>query len=106
MTVEIKEVKKLIDCAKRFLKDETNIQELHGHTQELLKMTAIHGQKSALNKYASEWIEMSYRYWNEFGDSKNPITLEEFKNWIRDQLQYPAVSFQTNTSSGQSPNTN
>ena len=88
MTQEIPEVKDMIDCAKRFMADETNIHELHGHAQQLKTAAHLFGGNSAISDLAEEWIKMSYRYWNEWGDVKDPLTKEDFKKWLTEQIDY------------------
>ena len=86
MTQEIPEVKALIECAKRFIADETNIHELHGHAQQLKMAADMFGRNSAINNLAEEWVEMSYSYWNEWNDVEEPHSKEQFKQWLSKQL--------------------
>ncbi len=87
MTAVIPEVKEMVDCAKRFLADETNIHELHGHAQQCKTAARLFSEKSAIYDLADEWVIMSYRFWNEWGDVKDPITKNEFKKWLNEQIK-------------------
>jgi hypothetical protein len=87
MTTVIPEVKEMVECAKRFLANETNIHELHGHAQQCKTAACLSSKESAVYSLADEWVTMTYRYWNEWGDAKNPLTEKEFKNWLSKQVE-------------------
>jgi len=87
MTFAIPEVKDMIECAKRFLADETNIHELHGHIQQCKTAAHLFSENTAIYELASEWATMSYRFWNEWGDVEAPLSEKEFKEWLRKQVE-------------------
>lgn len=87
MAHEIPEVREMIDCAKRFLADETNIHELHGHAQKCKSAAQLLAKNTPIIELASEWAFMSNRYWNEWGTAETPLTKEELENWLREQIR-------------------
>ncbi len=86
MVSQIPEVKEMVECAKKFLDDETNIHELHGHAQQCKTAAKLFANSDVITELASEWVVMSNRYWNEWGTEENPLTQEEFKAWLREQI--------------------
>jgi hypothetical protein len=85
---QIPEVKEMVACARRFLDDSTNIHELHSHAQQCKTAAKLLANNTAIVELASEWVTMSNRYWNEWGTEDSPLTKEEFKIWLREQVNY------------------
>ena len=87
MISQIPEVKQMIECARRFIDDRTNIHELHGYASECKMAAHLFSRSDAISKLADDWMTMSYRYWNEWGDVKEPLTKKEFKKWLKEQIE-------------------
>lgn len=87
MIQEIPELKAMINCGKRFLTHKSTIHELHGHAQQLKIAVGLFDSSKAIGDLAEEWITMTYRHWNEWGDVKEPLSKEEFKAWLSKQIK-------------------
>ena len=77
----------MIECAHRYLQGETNIHEVHGYAMQCKQMAHFFTNDSAIYEMASEWVTMCNRWWNEWGIEENPLTEEEFNEWLKGQLE-------------------
>ena len=76
----------MIDCGRRFLDGESEINELHLHAEQLKQVSKQFNASIHIQELASEWSAMSGRLWNEWGLVKNPVSESDFREWLSNQL--------------------
>lgn len=82
----IPELKELIKAGRRYLEGKSSIHELNGYASSLRSVaTLLHAQPEVL-ELAEQWNCMINRRWNEWGLAEDPITEEEFCDWLKQQM--------------------
>ena len=83
---KIPELKELIKAGKYYLEGKSSIHELNGYASSFKSAaTLLHAQPEVLD-LAEQWYNMVNRRWNEWGLAEDPITEEEFRNWLKQQM--------------------
>ncbi|GAB3096017.1 hypothetical protein [Lysobacter terrae] len=97
MTTEIREFRFMLEAGQRYLSGACSIQELNGRVSELATAAKFWGGHPAFSQIAADWSAMVDRGWNEWGQSPNPLSEQEFRAWLGEQLsllwQMPNNSF-------------
>lgn len=86
MTVTITELRQLLEAAQRYLAGACSIQELNGRVGALADGVKLWNGHSALSQVADEWSVMVDRRWNEWGHVANPVSEEQFRSWLVEQI--------------------
>lgn len=86
MTPEITEMGAMMDAASRYLEGQCSIQELNGYAKQCATGAHFRGLHPAIKDTAEHWVSMIYRRWNEWNDVKNPLSEQEFRAWLQEQL--------------------
>jgi hypothetical protein len=88
--VRILEVRELLDAAQRYLAGACSIQELNGRVGALADASKLWGGHPAFLELAAEWSGMVDRRWNERGHVATPLSEEQFRAWLLDQMTFLA----------------
>ncbi|WP_162199150.1 hypothetical protein [Xanthomonas pisi] len=86
MTIEIVEFRRMLEAGQRYLSGTCSIQELNGHVSccaDAIKFWRGHG---AIAQVLVDWGAMIDRRWNERGHSPNPLSEQDFRAWLGQQL--------------------
>ena len=86
MTTEIREFRRMIDAAQRYLMGECSIQELNGRVAEVVTASKFWGGHPALVQIANDWSTAVDRRWNEWGHVPGPLSEAQFRSWLVQQL--------------------
>ncbi|RGP55107.1 hypothetical protein ASB58_08480 [Pseudomonas abyssi] len=86
MTPQIPEVKEMLEAGRRYLAGSCSIQELNGYASQLATVVRFFEAHPKIKETADEWATMIYRRWNEWNDVKEPLSAEDFRTWLKDQL--------------------
>ncbi|MFD2097610.1 hypothetical protein ACFSJ3_16590 [Corallincola platygyrae] len=79
-------MKALLRIGDLYLQGESSIHELSGIANALkTKALAIQGSPAYL-EIAEEWLGMITRHWNEWGLAEDPVSEEDFRKWLTEQL--------------------
>tara|TARA_R110002020_G_scaffold21373_80_gene72634 strand:+ start:12822 stop:13103 length:282 start_codon:yes stop_codon:yes gene_type:complete len=86
MATEIREFRQMIEAAQRYLAGGCSIQELNGRVAEAATASKFWGGHPALVQVASDWSTAVDRRWNEWGHVQNPLSENQFRSWLVQQL--------------------
>ncbi|MBE5314778.1 MAG: hypothetical protein H4O13_05170 [Xanthomonadales bacterium] len=86
MTTEIREFRRMIDAAKRYLAQECSIQELYGRVGDVATASKFLGGHPALVQIADDWSAVIDRRWNECGHVPDPLSEAKFRSWLAQQI--------------------
>ena len=84
--VQLPEIRELIQVARAYVNGQAHYSEICSVLDALngaLKYVTVN---DVIIKMAREWTEMAIRFWPEMLPVSDPITEEEFKEWVRIQL--------------------
>lgn len=86
MTTYIPEVSEMLDAARRYVNGDVGLPWLHGYIAQCECSSAVQADPAVRNLVA-EWRFMINNTWNEWGLIEQPFSQEDFKDWIKTQLQ-------------------
>jgi hypothetical protein len=86
MSLYSAEFRKMIDSANRYLAGEEDLMSLCHAIAEAYIAVQRFGPDSTVAPIIREWRNMSDRCRNEFRLAPDPVTEEEFRAWLRQQI--------------------
>ncbi|WP_234006618.1 hypothetical protein, partial [Xanthomonas sacchari] len=86
MSVEIAEFRQMLEAGQRYLGGTCSIQELNGSVNQCRDAARFWGGHPALAQVVDDWSQVVDRRWNECGHSPDPLTEQQFKSWLGQQL--------------------
>lgn len=82
------EIRRLFEAGHRYLDGCSSVHELNGLASSCRQLARSEGVESSVANVLLEWQTMVNRRWNEWGSERNPISEDEFKDWLREQLPF------------------
>jgi hypothetical protein len=80
------EFKALVEAARSHVAGNSHFSNVCSAASAFNEATKVYAVDPRVRKIASEWVEMASRAWSEWGQVENPITPEEYKEWVQLQL--------------------
>jgi hypothetical protein len=78
--------KTMVVEAKKYLDAQTDFMTFYYAIREAWHYVRMFAPDSRLAELVKEWLEMSDRYRNEWGVVTSPLSQEEFRRWLEQQL--------------------
>ncbi len=82
----IPELKALIKAGRSYLEGKASIQELNGYASALRAAAKLLHAQPEVVELAEQWWGMVNRRWNEWGMEENPVSEDEFREWLENQM--------------------
>ncbi|HEY8503533.1 MAG TPA: hypothetical protein VIL46_03050 [Gemmataceae bacterium] len=86
MSLYSDEFRKMVESANRYLAGEEDFMSLYYAIAEAHIAVQRFGPDAAVAPIIREWRNMSDRCRNEFRLAPDPVTEEEFRDWLREQI--------------------
>jgi len=80
------EIRAMFDVAHRYAAGSSSVHELNGAISCARTWAKAAHANSAVLDLLDDWSHMLNRRWNEWGLEKNPISEEQFRAWLQEQL--------------------
>lgn len=80
------EFRALVEVARSYVAGDTHFSYVCAAAAAFNEAVKMYVVDPRVKQIASEWVKMSLRVWPEMLPVPNPITPEEFKEWVRLQL--------------------
>lgn len=77
----------MLETGKRYLAGECSMMELNGSISRCIDVAKLLDAHPAISQLAHEWSVMVNRRWNEWGHEQHPLSEQEFRDWLQQQLQ-------------------
>jgi hypothetical protein len=84
--IPVPEVRIMVEAAKKFVAGESHFSSLVGPTEQCLWWARVHGALPAIVTLAKEWQELADRVWNECGQHRTSLPVEEFRRRVAADL--------------------
>lgn len=84
--IEIREFRQMLEDGGRYLEGACSIQELYGSSVDVATAVRFWGGHPAIGQVALDWSRMIDRYWNECSHHSDPLSKQEFLEWLDWQL--------------------
>lgn len=81
------EIRELIRLARAYVAEEVHFSYVCCAVGPFRDAARIFSAEPAIQKMAEEWEKMAIRVWLEFARIDNPISEEEFRVWVGEQLR-------------------
>ena len=79
------EIREILNIFKAYLEKKSSIQELYCYVKNCYDIANNNAHEEII-LLLEDWLEMINRRWNEWGEQKNPISDEEFCEWLKKQI--------------------
>ena len=76
----------MVAAARQFAAGQIHFSALVGPITECEWWTRVHDADSRIHQLAVEWQELVDRTWNEFGQHDDPLTVEQLRARICEDL--------------------
>ncbi len=76
----------MVSAAKQFVAGEIHFSALVGPIAECEWWSRVHDADSRIHRLALEWQTLVDRTWNEFGQHDQPLTVDQLRAQIKDDL--------------------
>ena len=86
LKVSIPEVRELIRMARSYVAGETHFSYLCNAIGTFREAARLLPPGNAIRKMSEDWATMAIRVWPEMAGIENPISDDEFREWVRVQL--------------------
>lgn len=86
-SVPLPEMRELIHCARGFVAGDVHFSYVCSAAGTFRDVTRFLPVSREIKQMADEWAEMATRAWPEMARITNPISEEEFREWVRDQIR-------------------
>jgi len=86
--IQITELRALLVAAQRYLAGTCSIHELNGRAGALADAAKLFDGHSVFHQIANEWSKMIDRRWNECGHVACPLSEEQFRIWLIEQIAF------------------
>lgn len=83
----LKEFKELVEVARACVAGERHWSCACTAASALENASKIYVVDARIKEVAADWAAMSVRVWPEFGLVSNPVSPDEFIEWMRGELQ-------------------
>jgi len=85
-TAPIPEIRAMVAAARHFVDGEIVFLAMRGPILECQMWARLHNADTKIQQLAAEWAELVEQTWNEFGISPNPLSVDELRARIADDL--------------------
>ena len=86
MSIELREFRQMLRAGQLYLEGTCCLSELNGYVSECAATAKFWQGHPALTQVAIDWAVNVERRWNEWGMCINPLTEEDFRQWLEEQL--------------------
>ncbi len=76
----------MVAAAKQFVAGEIHFSELVGPITECEWWCRLYDTHSHIHRLAVEWHQLVDRTWNEYGQHDNPLTVEQLRMQLKDDV--------------------
>jgi len=83
----LQEFRDLVEIARAYLVGDIHFSKVCSAAVAFQQAANIYAVDSRIRQLAMEWVNMSARVWPEWGKVENPVTPEEFREWVQCQLR-------------------
>jgi hypothetical protein len=80
------EFRALVEAARSFVAGDLHFSHVCAAAAAFDEAVKIYIVDPRVKQIASEWVGMASRAWPEWGQVPDPVTPEEFKEWVQREL--------------------
>lgn len=80
------EIRDVVGIARSYVIGEVHYSHLCASIAALNEALMFVPAEPRIRSLASEWLSMAERAWPEMAQIENPISEQEFKEWVKNQL--------------------
>jgi hypothetical protein len=85
-TSPVPEIREMVAVAKQFIAGEVHFSMMVGPTEQAVLWSKVHGTHPAIQKLARDWQLWADQVWNEYGQHKQTLTVDEYRRRVAADL--------------------
>ena len=86
LTEQLPEASKMLALAERYTSDDLDFMQLYDAIQMCGHLARERQLAATVRDFCGHWFSQADRCRNEMGLARDPLTEDEFKAWLRQQL--------------------